>query len=203
MGRELSTDPYNVRRRMRRAAKKVRDGAVVLAQVQYKPIEEWDMEELARGRPRNARGGFSGRIPKWVTSAVVGEAKKRHEALACAEIGAAVQDAIGVIFDLMTDPEVEPRVRLDAAKFVIEHVIGKPTVRVDLDATVNHRELLADALLIPDGQGGYMPAHPWKEPGWTGDDDSVIDATVIEDDDRDDEGPLIVRDPSPPHPRRR
>jgi hypothetical protein len=196
MGRELSTDPYNVRRRMRRAAKKVRDGAVVLAQVQYKPIEEWDMEELARGRPRDGSSGFSGRIPKWVTSAVVGEAKKRHEALACAEMGAAVQDAIGVIFDLMTDPEVEPRVRLDAAKFIIEHAIGKPTVRVDLDATVSHHEMLLSALVVPDGQGGYMPAHPVEQP-------AVIDATVIEDDDRDDEGLLIARDPSPPRPRRR
>src|SRR5688572_29031807 len=33
----------------------------------YKPMDEWDEEELARGRPRAADGTFRGKSPSWIT----------------------------------------------------------------------------------------------------------------------------------------
>jgi len=53
-----------------------------------KPIEEWDWQELARGRPRCADGTFKGVAPQWVTLAVRNEAKRRLLARANAEIAA-------------------------------------------------------------------------------------------------------------------
>src|SRR6478609_9046244 len=52
------------RRKMRRGEALMDDA---LIEIGWKPVEEWDDEELARGRPRNSLGTFTGRKPGWVT----------------------------------------------------------------------------------------------------------------------------------------
>lgn len=168
MGKELSTAPHAVRSRLRRQAEKTkRDAAVWVDSMGYKPVEEWDIEELARGRPRDAQGSWSAPRPVWVTAAIVAEARSRLKTVAYDRLAAHVEQAIDVIHELMADPDVDAKVKLDAAKFVAEHVIGKPKVAVELDASDGVKSFLAGALVLPDGAA----AHPVFDGQFTDEDE--------------------------------
>src|SRR5262245_63124610 len=67
-GRSKSTSRKQMRARARRKRKKA--GESEEFKRLYKPIEQWDPEELARGRPRSRDGNFTGRPPRWITRAV-------------------------------------------------------------------------------------------------------------------------------------
>jgi hypothetical protein len=61
---EHSTTPAAARARLRRRKVTDTDGIKADIEVVYgKPIEEWDLEELTRGRPRNPDGTFAGAKP--------------------------------------------------------------------------------------------------------------------------------------------
>lgn len=125
-----------------------------------KPIEDWDIEELSRGRPRNSEGNFRGRVPTWITPAIQQEAKKRllDEALGslAGHIGKAVK-AIGELIesDEVDDngkPIVDARTKFAASQFVIEHFIGKPKAIVEVQADDFTKGAIAAAIVLDDGQ---------------------------------------------------
>jgi hypothetical protein len=125
----------------------------------YKRVEEWDLEELAHGRPRGPKGTFRGPTPTWITPDVAREAKKRLYNHAFGQVGAYVDLAIQTVANLIINEEVDYRGRplvdaktkLAAATFIIEHVIGKPERVVTLDATDQARQLLASAIVLDNG----------------------------------------------------
>jgi hypothetical protein len=160
MARELSRDPHAVRRRLRRNEPRTSRDIAILAEVQYKPVAEWDLDELARGRPRNEDGKFPGGKPKWITRAVDTEIRNRLSVEALARLGACVGEAIDVIRDIIRSPDVDPRLKADAARFVIEHIIGKPKQRVDIAPEDGFKSILANALVMRDLDGNVIDAHP-------------------------------------------
>lgn len=180
----LSKDPYNIRKRLRYSGKNVKRDAEMLASVR-KPIGEWDLEELAMGRPRAIDGTFKGAVPRWITPVVVAEAKRRLKSGLINQMSVYATDALAVVYKIMmsTDkdedgrPLVSTRERMDAAKFIIEHTIGKPRQAMELEASgsMTHH-MLARALKVEDEEGNLVDAHP------------VIDLTSEEwSDDEDDE----------------
>lgn len=143
-----------------------------------KPVTEWDLEELARGRPRDKDGHFRGRPPIWITPALRSEAARRLKVEAMSYLSGHVDDAIKVLVDLMKNSPDE-KIQMDAAKFVIEHVIGKATAKVDIEIGSGVRELLADRVVTRDLETGLLvDAHPVIDlmaDEWS-DDDDVTDA---------------------------
>ncbi len=141
----------------------------------YKPLEEWTLEELARGKPRNPDGTWRTGNLKWITPAITREAKRRLLTEGFAELASHMGHAIKVLTDLMMceelddngKPIVDNRTRMDAAKFIIEHVLGKPRQAIELDTQEGYKEFLASALVLTDGTA----AHP------------VINGTVVEPED--------------------
>lgn len=178
----LSDKPANVRDRIRRRMGRGMEDMRTLASTR-KPIEDWDVEELARGRPRCEDGSFRGPAPKWITPALIDEAKRRLTVNALGAMGAYVQDAVKVVHGLMmstaTDdrgkPIVDAKTRLAAAMFIIDHVVGKPTTRVQLDDPQGRlREMLAGALKMVDDDGQMIDAHPvvdLADDEWTDEED--------------------------------
>lgn len=173
----VSKDPRHIRARIRRKGNRLDAELELLAEV-TKPLEEWDEEELARGRTRDKNGGWSGRPPKWITPKLRQEALKRFEQGTLEKMRGQFGHAIDVVESLMksTDvdyetgkPIVSPQTRLDAAKFVINQVMGTPKARVEVDAGDNLSNILAGALVNPDG----LPALPG---GYD------LDGEVVEDD---------------------
>jgi hypothetical protein len=196
--------PKQIRARARRRAKRGGGkGKELLSQAEfnalYKPVEEWDLEELARGKPRNARGDFSGKTPNWVTRQVYEQAMDRFKNLVKEGLQANAVSALDTIEWILSDDSVDEKgklnvpasTKLDAAKFLMEHVVGKPTQRVEGDISVKLQALLgvamvnpADALTPSLGKPQFSLAHL---PGQTmvmgeaeeGDDD-ILEGELVE-----------------------
>lgn len=169
-GRQLS--PKQIRARLRRKMK--RSGTPTdLAEIDAlyghrKPIEEWDLEELAKGRPRAKNGTFQGARPTWIDARVHEEITK----IFVEKIRNGMRDntriANDVIRTILENDEVDEKGRpivpfgtkLDAAKFLLEHQVGKPTQRVEQDISVKLQGIMATVMANPSEVAtGYVPAH--------------------------------------------
>lgn len=174
----LSEKPGATRARMRRSAKDLNRDAEILYK---KPVADWDMEELARGRPRNRKGDFTGSKPGWVTPLILKEAQDRLRQLTRQELSVYAGDAVRVMANLMKEdgtdydgkPLVTPSVRLQAATYVLDQIIGKATNPVEVTGNVVLQSLMADVLVNDDD---LTKSHP------------VIEGEIAEEDPDDEEG---------------
>jgi hypothetical protein len=135
----------------------------------YKPLDEWDVEELARGRPRNANGDFRGRPPEYITREVHERALERFKALIRSDMNALSPAAIASIKMVLDSEEIDARgkpvvpasTKMDAAKFLLEHVVGKPKQHIESDISVKLQGILGSVMVnpmeMPTDQ--YTPAH--------------------------------------------
>lgn len=170
--RVYSDKPSAVRRRVRKNSKNIeRD----VEKLYRKPMEQWDMEELARGRPRNRAGNFQGPVPRWITPLILKEAQERLRTRTRQELGVYAEDALKVMHGVMMSqdsddngrPIVAASVKVQAAQYLLDQTIGKPTQQVEVQGNVVLETMLAKILVNEDGS----PAHP------------ILDAEVLEDDD--------------------
>jgi hypothetical protein len=160
-GHRLNMTPKQLRERMRRSKKGAKSEEF---EVLYRPVEEWDAEELARGRPRDRDGQFKGLAPKWINRELHEEAMTRFRQVIRDGMNANTNLALQTISGLMTNeetdedgkPKVSANVKLDAAKFLIDHTLGKPKQRVETDISVRLQGMLASAIITP----GMLPAQP-------------------------------------------
>lgn len=163
-GKSLS--PKQIRARARR--KMGRNNVMTAQEFDYlfeKPIEEWDLEELAHGRPRNARGGFSGPKPKWITAAVHERAMERYTAAVKTDMQATTVDALTTIRWIIQNEDVDDKgkpivpasTKLEASKFLLEHVVGKPTQRIQSDVSVKLQGILGQVMVNPKDVLGGTP----------------------------------------------
>lgn len=171
-----SLSPKQIRARARRAAQITEDQ---LENLYGKPLEEWDAEELARGRPRAVDGTFKGKTPSFITRALHEEIMKRFEGIVRTEMNVHTVAALQMIGTILENDEVDDKGRpivaagtkLDAAKFLIEHILGKPKQRVETDISVKLQGILGHAMVNPtmDGSGqfaltaGYVEAPSWED----------------------------------------
>jgi len=191
-GKSLS--PKQIRERARRKAKRMaRMTDQELDYLYRKPVEEWDLEELARGRARGPDGTFRGPRPKWITAEVHERAMERYVAMVKSEMNSMTVTALESLTTLLSSEEVDfkgrplvsANVKADIAKFLLEHVVGKPKQHVQADVSVKLQGILASVMANPGQtfgpQSNYTVGHL---PGVTmpiGEADSdVIDAEYEE-----------------------
>lgn len=166
-----------IRARARRAATK--KNRPMMSEIEfealYKPIEEWDLEELARGRPRDVDGGFRGRKPGWITREVHERAMEQFQSAIKTEMGAQGITALDTIRYILNNEETDERgkpivpaaAKLQASTFILEHVVGKPKQQVQQDISVKLQGILGTVMvnpndaLAPQEQGGlgFQLAH--------------------------------------------
>lgn len=204
--------PKQIRARARRKyarAQKTGKKAIVTSEELhwlYKPLEQWTIDELAAGRPANPDGsGFKGPKPKWITQEVHEEAMDRFAKVIKGTMNEHTVDALETIQMILTNdkldnrgrPLVSANVRLDAAKFLLEHVVGKPKQHITQDISVKLQGLLGSVMVNPNdalapadfgGMGDDAPAYSIGHyPGQTipigTADDYVVDADFDEIDD--------------------
>lgn len=161
---KLSKNPAQIRRRMRRSGKFIQEDIEAYAHARWDghTIDKWDLEELARGRPRNKRGSFSGPIPKWIGPAIALEAKRRLVQETYGVLSQHIDQAVKVMGQLLVSEEVDPitgrpivdaKTKFAAAAFIIEHFIGKPKQYVEMeDKTTETKQAIAAAIVLDDGQ---------------------------------------------------
>lgn len=155
MPREKSNRPSAVRTRLKKTNKKFEEAKTDVEIYYQKPIEEWDFEELQRGMPRNKNGQFGGRPPKWLTPVLMAEAQSRLKTISAQQLGMYAGSAIEVMVDLMNNSRMD-MVRFNAAKYVLDQIIGLPTQRVETKAQIEFESLLADVMVNPDGSEDGM-----------------------------------------------
>lgn len=153
---KASMNPKSIRHRARKG-KLTKEEFDIL----YKPLEEWDEEELARGRPRDKNGKFTGRAPTWVSremhEAIVG----RFKEVVKTNMNTQTVTALTVIHRLISNEDVDlrgrplvpPSVKAELSKWLVEHIIGKPTVHQEVDISVRLQGLLATATVSTFGTG--------------------------------------------------
>jgi hypothetical protein len=169
------------RRRLARGGRS-RQGAVTEQEFEalYKPIDEWDLEELAKGRPRNSKGKFGGRTPGWITREVHEKAMERFQTVIKSEMSALNVDALDTMrwilqsedCDEKGKPLVPASVKLQASQFLIEHTVGKPKQHVQQDISVRLQAVLGAVManpneaLAPPSQGGRLGMADSNTPGY-------------------------------------
>lgn len=170
-----SNNPKQIRQRARRKMKIGMDELATL----YKPIDEWDMEELAKGRPKAKDGTFKGKTPMFLDRTIHEQIVKRFEEIVKGEMQAHTIGALSVIKEILDDDRVDDKgkpttaagTKLDAAKFLIEHIIGKPKQRTETDISVKLQGILGHAMVNPTGDGQYALAQGFVEAtNWEDDD---------------------------------
>lgn len=161
-----------------------------------KPIDEWDIEELARGRPRDASGGFRGAPPRYVPRAVHERIGDRFKLMMRDQMNISSVTALGVIsnllnneeYDLKGKPIVAANTKLDAAKWLVEHVIGKPVQPTQTDVSVKLQAVLGSVMANPvldDGHPDMVALPRGYTAGHYGERGEVVDAEVVDDYDDD------------------
>lgn len=182
-GHRMAMTPKQLRERMRRDKRGAKSEEF---EILYRAIEEWDPEELARGRPRDRLGGFTGLAPRWINREVHEQAMTRFRQVIRDGMNANTNIALETISNLMTSSEtdddgkplVSANVKLDAAKFLIDHTLGKPKQRVETDISVRLQGMLASAIITP----GMLPAQP-NAKALASPRDAAVDVWSSEDDD--------------------
>lgn len=162
MPRQLSQQPRQARKRLRRVARSMAEDVKLIYE---KPISEWDFEELCACRPKDENGKFRMGPPEtWLTDIVRGEIYNRLQAVTRQRLGNHTLTAIKTIMAIMRDdsedsdgrPIVPPGVKLDAAKYLLNQLIGSPSSKVEITGKLDLNHLLARIMVNPDGQD----AHP-------------------------------------------
>lgn len=174
--------PKQIRARARRSAKRQRKNAAVrpMSELEfdtlYKPIEDWDLQELGKGRPRNINGNFQGRKPGWITREVHERAMELFIEETRSGLGGLAAQALARLEWVLTNNEVDEKGRpvvpaaaqLQATHLVIEHILGKPKQRVEGEISVKLQGLLGTVMVNPNealappeqgGMGGFSLAH--------------------------------------------
>jgi hypothetical protein len=174
-----SMSPKQIRARARRAGKITQEQVESL----YKPLDEWDAEELARGRPRAADGTWKGKAPAYISRELHERITERFRQVIRTSMNESTVTATTVLANLLENNErdekgkylVPPSTKAEIAKFLIEHVVGKPTQRIEGDISVKLQAILGAAIVNPDGSAavGYVPQLG------PGDDDDIEDAEIV------------------------
>ena len=189
--------PKQVRARARRRAKRADLMSTQEQEVIFrKPIDEWDLEELSRGRPRAADNTFRGPKPRWITREVHEQSMELFKASIKTDMNHATVSAMDAIRWIIENEEVDdkgkpivpPSSKLDAAKFLLEHVVGKPKQTLEADVSVKLQGILAMVMANPtetlmsqeSGGQGYTIGHfPGITIPFGVDDDDILDAEEI------------------------
>ena len=181
-----------------------------------KPMEEWDAEELAEGRVKDKNGNFRGiRAGEYLSRELRERADSLFKDKVRKSMNTSTITALSVLEDILknedTDvkgkPVVAASTKLDAAKFMVEHLLGKPKATVETDIGAKLQGILAGVMVSPEmalpAPGSNDPVGPTGrmlagQRGYRSDyvDEQMkaltavgyIDAEVVEDDAEEDEG---------------
>ena len=152
--------PKQIRARARRRAARLEKSIMTEQEMNVlyrKPIAEWDLDELARGRPKNAQGHFKGPKPQWVTQIVHEEAMELYKSAIRTNMRSTTVSALDLLQEVINDDNVDDKgkpfvpasVKVDVAKFLIEHAIGKPVQHVEGDISVKLQGILGQVMVNP------------------------------------------------------
>jgi hypothetical protein len=152
-GRDYSNKPAALKERLRAGNDILEDMQEDVELFYGKPISEWDFEELQYGTPRRANGSLTrnSKPPSWMTPVLMAEAQRRLKQMTRDQMGFYAGAAIKVMAELMQKSRVD-MVRYNAARYILDQIIGMPTQRVEVEEGASAAEFMADFLIELDGR---------------------------------------------------
>jgi hypothetical protein len=145
-------------------------------------LEDWDDEELLRGRRRSKNGKFSGRAPRIVPAALHHELTRRRFQRSYALMADSLVDAAMMLRAVVNDEEASYAYRIRAAEVMFERVVGRPREHISLDVAADGT---APAWQVALAQGIVGSLDQLKEVEKRAesdepDDDDVVDGELVE-----------------------
>lgn len=124
-------------------------------------LDDWDDEELMRGRRRNKHGGFTGRHPKVIPAEVARELTRRRFQRSFNLMADSLVDAALMLRSIVNDKRAEPSDRIRAAELMFNRVLGKPKEAVTFDfGTEDERpawqKLMATGIVATVAEAGLL-----------------------------------------------
>jgi hypothetical protein len=121
---------------------------------------------------------------------------ERYTAAVKTEMSATTVDALGAIKWIVQNEDVDdkgkpiipPSTKLEASKFLLEHVVGKPVQRMEADVSVKLQAILGQVMVNPadilngsDDDGFELGHYPGITMALAGpaDDEDIIDAEIV------------------------
>lgn len=191
--KDAKMTPKQIRARARRARIRAerrgveppKVSAIETAALMRKPLGDWDLEELARGYPKDKNGNFSGSKPKWIDAAMHEQIVDQFKELVRTDMKSLTVKALDVLEDVLENDEVDERGRpvtpvntkVDVAKFLLEHLIGKPTQPIQNDISIKLQGILGAVLVQPAEAGGYVPSSSHRVL------EDIVDADLVDEED--------------------
>jgi hypothetical protein len=120
----------------------------------------WSEEELLRGQRKAKNGRWTGRPPKVVPLRVHEELTRRRLSTAYELLREDLVAAVQVLGEVVRDNEAPTKDRLRAAELIIERVMGKAPVKVELGVRTKFEEAL-EAMIVPDDDY-VIEAESWE-----------------------------------------
>ena len=127
-------------------------------------LSEWDDEELLQGRRRDRKGRFSGKRPSIIPASLHQELWKRKTSEVSKLLVTNVLEATNVLINLATNENVDDGVRLNAAKFLFERVMGKTPEKIEVEVEAPWMVALRGAIVsVPHDQDDTIDVDPWED----------------------------------------
>jgi hypothetical protein len=97
------------------------------------PLDDWDDDELIKGKRKDRDGKFRGRPPKLVPSNLHRELTRRRFSRAYDLLTDSLVDAAQMLRSIVNDPETDAGDRIRAAEVIFDRILGRPKEQVAID----------------------------------------------------------------------
>lgn len=114
-------------------------------------VEDMDDEELLHMRFKNKNGQFQGRPPAAVPRELAVAAQRELLKRGQKRFETSFLEAINLMGDLLKMDDVDDRVRLDAAKYIVERVAGKTPDKVEVSGDAPWQVILQKIIVPQEG----------------------------------------------------
>ena len=95
-------------------------------------VSSWSDEELRRGQRRDRNGKWGGRPPKVIPKAIHDELVRRTYDEAHKILQDSLVAAVTLFATIVRDVKADPVVRLKAASIIVERVMGKEPMKINI-----------------------------------------------------------------------
>lgn len=143
-------------------------------------VSDWDDEELAHGRRRDANGNFTGRPPRLIPHVCWVELKRRQLLDSDSAFGRSVLNATQYVVDVAEGRQEPIPYRMRACEIILDRFIGKPTERHQVDTKIE----LVDApwaVALRNSIRGMRAQSPIPAASAEIGDDDIVDAELVDD----------------------
>lgn len=112
-------------------------------------IEDWDDDELRRGRRKDKNGRFTGRDPVVVPTNCYRELLRRQLRTAEVSLASNLNEAAVALAAIIKSPMAEDKDKINAAKILIDRVMGKAPERLQVSTDTPLFQVVLAGGIVP------------------------------------------------------